>query len=394
MAGTRFLLPRALSAYLLLVAAMACGCATRATPGPPDAKDVIDVEILSASLALGVADASTAETVYSQDLLRFVDGDEARAADLTEGLLATRRLFSQASCDKNDPKTSREFLRASERHILHLAVFSLAYEFDRQPKGPTESAGGQTLLILKALEERLESSSLLFPKFELLAPEEAALVEGKDDGPLSLFPSYMEFLYAKSTANIELADKKARISQKLADLSEAVSAIYLRDRVDDRSDLCESIDVLAENAGDALLWATANDGAGPGRAVDARELRITFAITNHAPARTITVAPWARAWVELEGARIEDIEVHDRLLGDETSIDNNIPPGVTRVRTFTGSSALDGQRACAIELTVRIDAQPTPISVVAPECGPIERFVRGGDQPEHLVESSSTESAR
>lgn len=393
MAGKHFLHSRAPSACLLFVIAMACANATRATPGSPEAKDVVDVEILSASFTLGIADASTTKTIYSQDLLRFVDGDEARAADLIEGLLATRRLLSQASCDKNDPRSSRTLLRSSERQILHLAVFSLAYEFDRHPTGPAESASRQTLLILQALQERLETSTLLFPKFELLAPEEAVLVEDKDDGSLSLFPNYMEFLYVKSTANIELADKKDRISQKIADLSAAVSAIYMRDRVDDQSDLCTSIDVLSENAGDALLWATSNDSAGPGRTVDMRELRITAAITNHSSASTLTVAPWARAWVEGEGKRIEVIEVHDRLLIYETSIDNNIPPGVTRVRTFTGSSSLDGQRACAIELTARINAKTTAVSAVAPGCDK-QRFVRRGAQSEHLVESRSTESAR
>lgn len=393
MAGVHVPHLRTASACLLLVTSVACGGAIRALPAPLHADGIVDIEILSASLALGVADASTTETIYSQDLLRFVDGDEVRAADLTEGLLATRRMFSQASCDNNDPKASRSLLLSAEPHILHLAVFSLAYEFNRHTRGPKESVGRQTLLILKALEERLESSALLFPKFELLAPEDAALVEHEDHGPLSLFPSYMEFLYAKSTANIELADKKARISHKIADLSAAVSAIYLRDRIDDPSDLCADIDLLAENAGDALLWATANDGAGPGRAFDSRELQLTVAVTNHAPARTITVAPWARVWVELEDGRIENIEVHDRLLGNETSIDNNIEPGVTRVRTFMGSSALDAQRACAIELTVRIDAKPTPVVTIAAGCDPKVRFVHG-DQPEHLVESSSTESAR
>ena len=304
-----------------------------------------------------------------EHVARFVDGDQARATALIEALLATRGLLSPSACERQDPQELRRLLRASESHVLHLVVFSLAYEFDRPPMIPADRASRQALLILNALDERVEDSEILFPKFELLPPEEAALVAAADEGELSLFPSYMELLYAKSTANIELADKKQRIADKIDALTEALGAVYLRGRGDDGVDLCRGVAVLADNADDALMWATADDVRGPERAIDARELELTVAVTNHSQTQTIVVSPMARAWVEFADGEVEVVEVRDVLLGSEPSIDNNVAPGTTRVRSYIGNSELDGRRACALELTVRADGRKTTIVAADPPCG-------------------------
>jgi hypothetical protein len=343
-------------------------CASAPVPAP--AAPSVEVEIVSTSVRSGVGIDDSRELEYSAAMLRFVDNDHSRAAKLVEGLMTTAFFFSNADCRTSDPTQFRKQLALTEEHILHAVVFSLAYEFEQSVSGNFDGRSKQAMAILNALEQRLETSQILFPKLELLTPEEAALaMQGPARLQSHLFPSYVEMLYTLSTANLELADKKARIVEKIPALRESMTTLYFRADRASLDELCPAIDVLTKATEDALLWAVDEVPTTDGAELNPQhELSVAVALTNLSREHTLIVEPHARLWFSADDGKRADVRVGDVALDSQPTLDNNLPPGVTHVRTFTGVTSAKVGRLCDLQLELADDRGARELSVEIAAC--------------------------
>lgn len=327
------------------------------------------------ALSIAVTAPPRADLIYSPGMLRFVGGDEAAAVRLANALLETSSLLSQAKCEGKgtDPTTLRPLLDLAERYVLYIVLFSLAYEFDFGASTRVDQGPSQTLAILSALDERLETSAILFPKLELLTPEDAALlVDSHSADELSMFPTYVELLYSMSTTNADLADKKARIAAKITALREAVT-VFLRGERAEPSALCTAISTLDSATSDALLWAVADvqHGGADRRVVAAAyDIDVSVAVTNTAPDATVMLRPRAQVQVERDDGSVAEVSVTDERLDAEALLDNNVPPGFTQVRTYGGLAQHAIVRGCELVLSLVIDGEDHELAVPINLCGP------------------------
>ncbi|MCA9695773.1 MAG: hypothetical protein KC636_39715, partial [Myxococcales bacterium] len=269
------------------------------------------------------------------------------------------------------PARLRALLEATERDVLYVVIFSLAYEFDLGTSKAGEDGPKRSLAILHALDERLETSSILFPKLELLTPEDAALlVDGQRAEDLSLFPTYVELLYSMSTANADLADKKARIAARIVELRDAVALFYLRGERADPAELCAAIDTLASATADALLWAVSDVQRSPARTSVAAAYRVevSVAVTNTSPDRAVMVGPRAAVRLRHDDETTATIAVEDTRLADQDLLDNNVPPGFTQVRSFEGMANEAVIQGCTIALELVIDGARQRLDVEIAPC--------------------------
>jgi hypothetical protein len=309
--------------------------------------------------------------LHSPGMLRFVDGDDAAAHRLTSGLAQTAQALDQASCETTavDQATLDEIVGLTEDYILFAVLFSLAYEFDLGESPTTGKGPDQAIRILHALDERLETSDILFPKLELLTPEDAAqLADAHGSAEASLFPAYVELLYSMSKANAELADKKARIMEKISTLREAVTLVYVRGARGDIELTCKAIDSLHTAATEAMDWAVAGIDAG-GRAATVYGVEVTVALTNVSTDASVVVPPQASVVVEYVDETTGELAVEDVALDGAELVDNNVPPGFTRLRTFVGESTRGMMRGCRLRALLSVDGEPFELDLAINACG-------------------------
>lgn len=372
------------AALLALSMASALACAP-AQPEPveppaqaplPAAEELVEARVLSRR----VRAPKRPEVLYSQRMLDFVGGDEVTAVRLALGLQETAGILSRARCssaNRAEPEALRAAMEPVEGYLLYVALFALAYEFDFGGSPRVEDGRRQTLAILNALSERLDSSEVLFPKLELLTPEDAALmVESEGASDRSLFPTYVELLYSMVQANADLADKKSRIAAKVEELREAVSVLLRRKRLD-ATDLCLAIASLDDAAQSAQAWAVgARQRGGAPSLAAVYEVEVRVALTNVSSASAspepVMVQPFAtlRALdgseapfeVELEDLRLTEPE------GSGAPLDNNLPPGFTQVRTLRGVSNRGVAQLCAVEGELLVGGHTLPLAVPLDGC--------------------------